>query len=207
MTGFPTGQFRLVNVETGLCMYIHKYSLNDSPMVGMQKKKGVAEELWRFDGRLINTSEVGLLGTFGLRADRDLDFLTTRGTGSELCSKWEHKNGIISCPAVPGVMTCLKENFNGAVGIARANGTTPPIRAAIQSATGTDDADTWLDEAPDYELRHTLAEMTMGRQLPGVSVIVIQKSTPAELRALFKKLLAEEASLPPLNQQWRCDPA
>ncbi|WP_412538569.1 hypothetical protein R8Z50_22270 [Longispora sp. K20-0274] len=207
MAGFPTGQFRLVNVETELCMYIHKYSLNDDPMVGMRRKKGTAEEVWTFDGRLINTSEVGLLGTFGLRADQDLDFLTTQGSGSVNCSKWEYNNGVITCVGLPGVMTCLKENFNGAVGLARANGTTPPLRAALQNAANTTDVDTWLKETSDHELRHKLDKMTMVGQLPGISMISIRNRTPAELRELLARKLAGEASLPPLNQQWRCDRA
>ncbi|MGW2081484.1 hypothetical protein ACWCOW_31920 [Streptomyces sp. NPDC001939] len=207
MTGFPTGQFRIVNVETGLCMYMRPIegSNGSSPIPSTRVSQGKADELWRFDGRIINTAEVRHLGTFALRVlDGGIHFT---GTGSTLGNKWEHKEGIISPTGWSDVLTCKGEG-TWTLDLAPANGTQdPPIRAAIKRLARSDDLDAWLDAAPDDVLRRLLDDLRRVRTVSSDFIYALKEAAPAVQRHHLKQMLASEPPLPTLNQEWRFETA
>jgi len=210
MTGFPSSTFRIINVGTVLCLYkLPAGGDSEDPVLATRVAQGKDEELWRFDGRIINVAPEPF-GTFGLRVlDVKTGALSLQCNGSDRLAKWEHNDGIISSTSGDGVLTCTGEG-PWQVKVAPANATVvPPIRKAIALSAVADDAyrisgdlGAWLDGAHEYELRRLVEDLPR-LTAPTADIMFLRSLDPAMQRKSLKRMLASEPPGPTLDQQWR----
>ncbi|MGW0391582.1 hypothetical protein ACWDYJ_11920 [Streptomyces sp. NPDC003042] len=109
--GFPTGRFRIVNVETGECLSkrsgqnigdesatVGKYSYGDPDLL-IGALKGTEAELWSSDGGMLVNAvpEPPHRGNFALRLNHDdrSRWVSLVGTGSIHATRWEFTDGHI----------------------------------------------------------------------------------------------------------------